>query len=302
MEIKGTNQQLAITIFTPTYNRAFVLPVLYESLKKQEQNNFEWLVIDDGSNDKTKELFDNWLKEKNPFPITYLYQKNGGKHRAINKGVQLAKGELFFIVDSDDYISTNATKRIEQMYSEIRNDNRFAGISAMRAHFDGNRIGGKADFDFIDTSMTEIRTKYKIKGDMAEVFRTEILKQYPFPEFDGENFLEERTVWDKISQKYLLRFFNENLYFCEYLQGGLSHIHGRSVKFPQGSMYTSLSIIKNPHYSFGEKFRAICVYWKAHFFYNNNKKPELKPLWWMYLFYPIGITFFILEKLKSKKI
>ncbi len=196
-------------------------------------------------------------------------------------------------MDSDDYIAPNTTKRIAEMYSEIKGDSRFAGISAMRAHFNGERIGGKLNFKSIDTSMTEIRTRYKIKGDMAEVLKTEILRLYPFPEFEGENFLEERVVWDEISKKYLLRFFNENLYFCEYLPDGLSKVRGRSVKFPQGSMCTSLFIIKNSHYSYKDKFRAICVYWKAHFFYKGNKKPELKPLWWMNFFYPLGIMFYI---------
>ncbi|MCR5504485.1 MAG: glycosyltransferase family 2 protein [Elusimicrobiaceae bacterium] len=301
MKIKDIKEKPLITILTPTYNRKFCLPVLYKSLQKQEINNFEWLVIDDGSTDNTKALFEKWQKEDNKFEINYIYQKNGGKHRAINKGVKLAKGELFFIVDSDDFISANATKRISEMYAQIKGNNSFAGISAMRAHFNGERIGGAANFNIIDASMTEIRTKYKIQGDMAEVFRTEILRQYPFPEFEGENFLTEMVVWSRISQKYLLRFFNENLYFCEYLPNGLSHITKTSVRFPQGSMYTSLTIIKNPHYSLKEKFRAICVYWKAHFFvpaqYKN--KSELKPLWWMFLFYPVGILFFISEKLKK---
>lgn len=299
MEIKGTAENLLLTIFTPTFNRAFSLPILYESLQKQESNNFEWLVIDDGSTDNTKALFEKWQQENNPFKITYIYQENSGKHRAVNKGAELAQGELFFIVDSDDYIAPNATKRIAEIYEQIKGNNSFAGLTAMRADFSGKRIGGNADFDVIDTTMTEIRTKYKIKGDMAEVIKTKILKQYPFKEFDGENFLEERTVWDEISKKYLMRFFNENLYFCEYLQGGLSHIRGRSVKFPQGSMYASLSIIKNTHYSFWGKFRAICVYWKAHFFAPDKKRPELKPLRWMYFFYPLGILFFISEKFKK---
>ncbi len=141
MERKDTEQEFLITIFTPTYNRGFCLPVLYKSLQKQETYNFEWLVIDDGSTDNTKDLFTAWQKENNKFKITYLYQENGGKHRAINRGVQLAKGELFFIVDSDDYISKNATKRMAEMYSEIKDNQHFAGISAMRAHFNGKRIG-----------------------------------------------------------------------------------------------------------------------------------------------------------------
>ena len=91
---------MMITVFTPTYNRGYIISNLYDSLKRQTVKTFEWIVIDDGSTDHTEKLFQNFLKEKNDFSITYKKVPNGGKHRAINKGVSLAKGDLFFIVDS----------------------------------------------------------------------------------------------------------------------------------------------------------------------------------------------------------
>ena len=91
-----------ITIFTPTFNRAYRLPDLYHSLQRQTNQDFEWLVIDDGSTDNTSELFEKWKMDES-FPISYIKQPNGGKHRAINRGVKEAKGEFFYIVDSDDF-------------------------------------------------------------------------------------------------------------------------------------------------------------------------------------------------------
>ena len=100
-----------ITVFTPTYNRGYIIEKLYNSLVSQNYNEFEWLIVDDGSTDQTQELISNFIT-KGFIDIRYFKQENGGKHRAINKGVKLAKGELFFIVDSDDYLSNNALDRV----------------------------------------------------------------------------------------------------------------------------------------------------------------------------------------------
>ena len=94
-----------ITVFTPTYNRAYIINRLYESLQRQEIHNFEWLVVDDGSVDETEELFRTWMNNESKFPIRYYKKKNGGKCRAINFALDLAKGKLFFVVDSDDYLT-----------------------------------------------------------------------------------------------------------------------------------------------------------------------------------------------------
>ena len=94
--------QYKVTVFTPTYNRAYIIENLYRSLQRQTCMEFEWLVVDDGSSDGTEALFEKWVKEENPFPIRYHKKENGGKCRAINRGLEMADGELFFTVDSDD--------------------------------------------------------------------------------------------------------------------------------------------------------------------------------------------------------
>ena len=117
-----------ITVFTPTYNRAYIISNLYESLKTQTFTDFEWLVVDDGSNDNTEALFENWINEDNFFSIRYVKTPNGGKHRAINKGLELAEGELFFTMDSDDTLTNDAllkahriNKRTEEYINKIQN-------------------------------------------------------------------------------------------------------------------------------------------------------------------------------------
>ena len=76
-----------VTVFTPTYNRAYIIEELYRSLQRQTYTDFEWLVIDDGSADNTEELFEGFCRENNPFPIRYIKKKNGVKCRAINRGL-----------------------------------------------------------------------------------------------------------------------------------------------------------------------------------------------------------------------
>ena len=110
---------MRITVFTPTYNRGYTIERLYRSLQRQVFDDFEWIVIDDGSNDNTEALFQTFLRTKNQFPITYKKVSNGGKHRAINLGVQMAQGELFFIVDSDDYLTDRALEEIDKIEKSI---------------------------------------------------------------------------------------------------------------------------------------------------------------------------------------
>jgi len=289
-----------ITVFTPTFNRAYKLPELYKSLQKQTYNSFEWLVIDDGSTDHTEQLFNKWEKEINSFHITYVKQKNGGKHRAINKGVQLAKGELFFIVDSDDFLASFALKRIQEVYETISEDELFAGVSGMKAYSNNQRVGGNFPFKQIDCSMIDIRVKYHIKGDMAEVFKTDILRQYPFDEFDGENFISEGVVWIKIGQKYLLRYFCDNIYFCEYLPDGLTHSIVRKFREnPQGTMCFFMQTINSSKHNIKIKIKASIKYWRAVPFYKGKKTRDMKPKMWQYLFWPFGVIIYFYDLIRK---
>lgn len=92
-----------ITVFTPTYNRAYTLSKCYKSLKQQTCKDFVWLIIDDGSTDNTQELVEEWITE-NEIEIQYHYQKNQGMHGAHNTAYELIETELNVCIDSDDYM------------------------------------------------------------------------------------------------------------------------------------------------------------------------------------------------------
>ncbi len=213
-----------ITVFTPTYNRAYILENLYKSLLSQTSKNFEWVVVDDGSVDDTASFFNTIKKNDNPFQITYVVQSNGGKHRAVNHGVRLAKGEVFFIVDSDDYLTNDAIEKIENWINSLPQGDKWAGVSGLKGYSLTETVGGehRGKEGFVDATNLE-REKYNLHGDKAEAYFTEVLKKYPFPEFEGENFITEEVVWNAIAYDgYKIRWYNEIIYVCEYLEDGLT--------------------------------------------------------------------------------
>lgn len=226
-----------ITIFTPTYNRAYTLKRLYDSIKVQEYENFEWIIVDDGSKDNTKELIQSFIDEKK-VDIKYFFQENSGKHIAINKGVEEATGNLFFIVDSDDYITSDALNIINKWEKTIKED-KFIGIVGLRIYPDNNIIGSTFhnSNNYIDATSLE-KYKYNITGDKSEVCYTDILKKYKFPKIDDEKFMTEAYIWNKIARDELkFRWFNEPLIVCEYRDDGLTkNIRNIYKKYPKGQL------------------------------------------------------------------
>ncbi len=213
-----------ITVFTSTYNRAYRLGNLYASLKRQTSKAFEWIVINDGSTDGTEELLEKWMKEEKDFPIIYKKVPNGGKHRAINKAVQMAKSDAFFLVDSDDYLLEDAIEKADSWFSQISENENFAGVSGLKCELNGKPVGGYGNFkgEYVDCTNLQ-RHLYNLLDDKAEIYKTSVLKKYPFPEFEGENFVPESLIWDSIAKDgFKIRWFNEIIYVCEYLFDGLT--------------------------------------------------------------------------------
>ena len=234
------DKKCAVTVFTPSFNRAYILPQLYKSLLAQTINDFEWLIVDDGSADNTEALVAQWIATDHPFPIRYFRQENGGKHRAINYALPLAQGELFFIVDSDDYLTKDAIEKLYEMQNSLPEGSRseFAGVSGCKGYSNGTMVGTSFEGEHLDCTSIE-RSKHNIDGDKAEAFFTRVLQNYPFPEFDGEKFVTEAAVWDRMAlDGYKIRYFNNIIYLCEYLDDGLSH-QGLDLYYrnPQGYGY-----------------------------------------------------------------
>lgn len=227
-----------ITILTPTYNRSREIVNLFESLKMQTNKNFEWVIVDDGSNDDTDLVLNSIKNNESDFEIKIHRQDNGGKHRAINTGLNLVKGEWTFIVDSDDILVPNAISIVSLWINESKTDSWIAAVSGLRASKENlSLIGKKPKFNgnsYMDVSYIK-RRKHNLLSDKAEIYRTDILKKFPFTEFEGENFITESTVWNEIAKAgYKIRYYNEIIYLGDYLDGGLTKSKGLNQKNFQG--------------------------------------------------------------------
>ena len=239
-----------ITVFTPTYNRVSTIKRLYQSLIEQSNYRFEWLIVDDGSKDNTEELVTKLITTCTLFPIRYYKKQNGGKHTAINKGAELAKGFLFFIVDSDDYLINNAIELILSWEKSISSEKGFAGVSGNCGYNTSELIGKTFEGEYVDGTALE-REQNNIYGDKSEVFYTEILRNYPFPVFENEKFLTESIVWNRIAADgYKLRWFNKIIYLAEYRDDGISKKYSRLLaENPKGYALDVIERINQLHYS-----------------------------------------------------
>lgn len=234
-----------LTVFTPTYNRAHLLSRLYTSLCEQSEQDFFWLIIDDGSTDNTKELVSKWRAE-NKIDIQYQYKKNGGFHTAHNLAYKHIKTCLSVCIDSDDFLPINAIEDMLKCWSGIPNKKNIAGMIGLDQYVNGDIIGTKLPEHISMTKRSYLYQKYKVKGDKKIVLRTDVVKQYPScPEFEGENFVPETTLYTLIEQDYDFCLFNRVWCTVEYQNDGLSHnIVKQYFKSPKGFLYARMLNIK----------------------------------------------------------
>ena len=232
-----------VAIITPTYNRAYILDKLYESLLKQTCFDFVWYIIDDGSTDNTECKCKTFTTDK--FSIIYYKKTNGGKHTALNFAIDRIEEELTFIVDSDDYLSDSAIETIISDWNNLKTNDVICGISYYKLKPDGSVVGDVYPHgETIDTYLN-FRVNKNVTGDKAEVYRTDILKNHKFPEFEGEKFLSEAVVWNSISSSgYKLAFIEKGIYYCDYLVDGLTK-SGRKYRLlnPLGTMEHAKSFL-----------------------------------------------------------
>ncbi len=241
-----------ITIFTPTYNRKKELEKLYKSLINQNFKDFEWLIIDDGSNDNTEELVEKLKKEKK-IEINYYKQENQGKSAAHNKGVQLAKGEFFVGIDSDDEFIDGALEKIYHYFQMIKNNDEIAGISFLNYKQGTTEVIGTKfpENEMVDTYFN-LYCKYNITGDKEMVFKTNVLKEYLFPIYKNEKFVPEALLFNRICKKYKLLWINEAVIYKKYLDGGYSaNYFDLAKKNPRANMdyYRELYELEKNNYN-----------------------------------------------------
>lgn len=211
---------MKISILTPTYNREKLLKNLYRSLIENSKYNvdIEWLIMDDGSTDNTKELVQNYIKEEQ-IEIKYFYQKNQGKMKAINNLVPKASGELIIECDSDDYFTTNAFEIINKEYMKNTDKNIYA-LCFLKVDQNGKNMG--QTFKNKKTTMFNLYFKEEENGEKALVFYTDIRKEYIHKLEKKERFVTEARMYHEMDLKYKMICINEPIMICEYQNEGYS--------------------------------------------------------------------------------
>ncbi|MGC4129832.1 MAG: glycosyltransferase family 2 protein [Bergeyella sp.] len=289
-----------LTVFTPTYNRAYLLPQLYESLCRQTSKNFCWLVVDDGSTDDTRQLIQKW-KDEAPFPIQYVYQENQGMHGGHNTAYKHCETEFNICIDSDDYMPDNAVERILFHLNNL--PQHFAGLIGLDADkTTGKVIGTTIPETLKNVKINELYTLYGVKGDKKLVYRTEVVRKYPpYPLYRGERFVPLDYLYLLIDQDYDLKPVNEVFCIVEYQQdGSTKNILKQYRRHPNGFAFSRVSRIKYGA-TFKERFKnavhlvSSAIFAKDYRWLGKTDKPLL-----MFFSVPFGLILNFYIRYKTK--
>jgi glycosyltransferase involved in cell wall biosynthesis len=204
-----------VTVVTPTYNRAHLLPRLFESLRAQTFTDFDWIVVDDGSTDGTAGLVRSW---EAPFPIDYIHQENAGTKVAWNRGVASASGELLAVIGSDDWYLPNGLARLVDEWRGL--DERFVSVNGRLVTPDGS-LHGPPFAGPLDTNSFSYWYRHGLAADTIGLARTEIMRRHPFP-FAESRGAPEALAFNRIARRYLTRFIDEPIAVVDYQPDGLT--------------------------------------------------------------------------------
>ena len=288
-----------LTIFTPIYNRAHLIERTYQSLCQQTCKEFEWLLINDGSTDSSDEVILNIIKNhNNSFPINYIKKENEGLMRTINRATEIANGELFCRLDSDDYALPTLAENIIKHYPLIKDNEKLCSIVFL-SQTETGKINGFHPFNtIVQCSFGEYRDKYAGIGDRSEVVKTSVYRKFKFPEFPNEKFISEGVVWNRMASIYNAIYIPVPIYVktspADSITSNIFHTLKRNC---QGSVLLYREIMLNKRFSFrcrainSIKYYRYAIYAKANFFKGI-------PIGLILFGLPLGLLVIIHDKIK----
>lgn len=269
-----------LTVFTPTYNRAFCLGICYESLKNQTCHDFSWLIIDDGSNDGTEKLVRSWMEE-GIVEIRYVYQENQGMHGAHNTAYHLMNSELNVCIDSDDYMPVDAVEKILTFWGSHGCGN-VGGIIGLDAYSAGTIIGTRLPEDLEQSTLFNLYHKHGVKGDKKLVYRTSLTKKYPYPLFQNERYVGLDYKYFRLDCEYEMLLMNEVLCCVEYLEDGSSlNMLYQYRRNPKGFAFYRTELMKLPMAGTLFKFRQAIHYVSSSMLDRNKRFLKDTPEKWL---------------------
>lgn len=290
-----------LTIFTPTYNRAYCLHKCYYSLVNQTNKDFIWLIIDDGSTDDTSKLVSSWKKE-NKLIIEYYYQVNQGMHGAHNTAYDLIQTELNTCIDSDDFMPNNAVENIIEHWNNLENKYDYAGLIGLDIDLKGEIVGTPFPQHLTTTTLEDLYHKHKVRGDKKLVYRTDIVKLFPkYPTYRNEKFVPLGSLYLLIDKKYKLSIINKPLCVVEYLDDGSSkNIRKQYFKNPNGFQHARRINIKYSKFLL-VKFKNAIHYNSNTFMTPNDNFFSNNPNYLLTIItFPLGVLLYIYLKFSLK--
>lgn len=291
-----------LTVFTPTYNRAHLLPRVYASLKNQTCQDFVWMIVDDGSTDETRVLVEKW-KQEEEVEIIYLYKENGGMHTGHNTAYAHIQTPFNTCIDSDDYMPPRAVKIIVKEVEAIKENPDFCGIIGLDALEDGSIIGTKLPEHLDRVKLNELYLLHNVRGDKKMVYKTALMQQVPpYPEFKGEKFVPLDYKCLLLDQQYVLKPVNEVLVIVEYQEdGSTKNMLKQYRRHPRGFAFSRISRI-DYGVTLKEKVKNAIHLVSSSLFVNDF------PLWFktkhtplVLMTVPLGVMLNIYIRLKTTK-
>lgn len=289
-----------LTVFTPTYNRAYCLHHLYDSLCSQTSKDFIWLVIDDGSSDNTKSLVQSWMK-KNIIKIEYIYKENGGMHTAHNVAYDNIETELNVCIDSDDQMPVIAVESILRCWSSISDKSKIVGMVGLDVDLKGNLIGSKLPNQIKTTKFHLLYQRYGVTGDKKVVLKTALIDEsLRYPEYENEKLVPLGYMYNELDKKYDFACFNEVWAQVDYQNDGSSatinnqyYISPKGFRFAKAKQYENSTVTKYRvkaliHYGFTS------IILRDYLFFTKSPNPLLS-----ITLSPFSLAFYIQSRAKK---
>lgn len=300
-----------ITVFTPSYNRANTLCRVYESLLSQTYRDFNWIIVDDGSQDNTREVVEQFINEAD-FEIKYIYKQNGGKHTAINRALKETDAELFLIADSDDSFRVDSLEVFINTWDSIPPDHRdkYKGVIARCYNAETGEGVGKFPEKIFDSNDLDALFKLKLRFEKWNIVRTDVMKEFAFPEPDEKlKFYPETVIWCRMARKYKTRYIDETLrcYYRDQENSLITMADARSretVYLWQYYINEAMDYLwKSPKYFLKAfiGFPRDCILSKIKFSYAIRRISVGWRRLLVTIFYPSGLVFALIKKYKIKR-
>ena len=290
-----------ITVFTPSYNRAYILGKCYESLNNQTCKDFIWLIIDDGSTDETRELVEGWMQKDNGYEIRYEYKENGGLHTGYNKAIELMDTELSICIDSDDSMPSDCIERILKIWNNRKNPD-IAGLIGLDYDESGNLIGKRLpEADSINAATLLCVPNM---GDKKYVMRNDLWRSVgQMPVFQGEKNFNPHYFVIKLSSKYEFQPVNECFCIVDYQADGMTaNIWKQYRNSPRSFAALRSAILQVPGLTFSYRYRTAAHYVASSILSHNGRFLKDSPAKLLTLAaIPVGLLFAAMICFKARR-